>query len=667
MTQLGAYVGFPDNADSSINATTNAQLAQFQAATGQNPTLKLLYIDASQPESQWVGNNAWAVASWQADPTFSNGSTPVLGIPMAQPGDTADQDFQQIASGAWDSTFTQIFQAWANAGVKSFYIRPGWEMNGNWMNWSITQANAADFVAAFQHIATLAHNFSGASIKVMFNPNTGGTVPLANYYPGNAAVDAIGLDFYGNPIGADNAPSAASSGPGDIELNQLMAFAQAQGKPFGFSEIGAAATDTAFPTNLARDLTAQGKPISFLDIWDVPGGTGSNQSLQWSSNSAASQAWQQVIAAAEGITGGSGSPGGSSSGGSSSGGSGSGGSGSGGGTAAGTISISSPGTVAAATAGAPVHVTETITAPGLSTVYVTVMTSANVAEEGWQAVSLNAAGVGTYDATFEHSGDYLLAVNNTSNATIKGWSPQISITQPGGSSGGGTTPDTLALSISQDAWKGDAQFRVSVDGQQVGGTYTASALHASGDAGVFLLTGNWGAGQHSVQVSFINDAYGGTPATDRNLYVNAIAYDGTTYANTTAPLYSNGTRTFAVGGAVPTTPGPADTLTLRLAEDAWKGNADFVLYLDGKPITTAQPVTALHNAGQWQDVTVTGNFGAGSHTLGVRFTNDAWGGTPQTDRNLYVGGISLNGQAISNGTASIYTTSTANFTLHTTA
>ena len=74
---------------------------------------------------------------------------------------------------------------------------------------------------------------------------------------------------------------------------------------------------------------------------------------------------------------------------------------------------------------------------------------------------------------------------------------------------------------------------MSVDGKQVGGDYTASALHSSGDAGTFLLTGNWSSGVNSVQVGFINDAYGGVASEDRNLYVNSIPYNGTTYNGTT--------------------------------------------------------------------------------------------------------------------------------------
>jgi hypothetical protein len=298
-TQLGAYVGFPDSDDASIDAATNAQLVAFTRAIGRAPTLKLLYIDAAQKENKWADNNAWAAASWRANRVFARGSTPVLGIPMAQPGDPAGQDFRRIAAGAWDGMFRRVFAAWAEAGVTAFDIRPGWEMNGTWMNWSVTAANAADFVAAFRRIADLAHRFPRARIRVVFNPNTGGTVPLADYYPGNAAVDAIGLDFYGQPVGADAAPAATARGPGDIQLTQFMAFARQQGKPFGLAEIGAGAANTIFPGNLAAALAKAGEPLAFLNIWDVPGGAEASGSLQWSSNPAAAAAWRHVVEVVE--------------------------------------------------------------------------------------------------------------------------------------------------------------------------------------------------------------------------------------------------------------------------------------------------------------------------------------------------------------------------------
>jgi hypothetical protein len=233
----------------------------------------------------------------------------------------------------------------------------------------------------------------------------------------------------------------------------------------------------------------------------------------------------------------------------------------------------------------------------------------------------------------------------------------------------GTVPppsDTLTLYMSEDAWKGDAQFTVSMDGKVIG-SETTMALHSTGDSSIYVLTGNWGSGSHNVQIQFTNDAYGGTPSTDRNLYVNDIAYDGVSYANTKATMLSDGTRSFTVGGSTPTVSAPADTIVLHLAEDAWQGNALFTLSVDGKQVSTPQQVTALHNQGAWQDFTFAGNLGAGSHTIGVSFTNDAYGGTPSTDRNLYINGISVNGESYGSGVTAMMSSGTTNFTVMTTS
>ena len=226
------------------------------------------------------------------------------------------------------------------------------------------------------------------------------------------------------------------------------------------------------------------------------------------------------------------------------------------------------------------------------------------------------------------------------------------------------TAGTLTLDIAEDAYRGDAQFTVRVDGIQAGGTLTASALHARGDSNVFTLTGTWVATTtHQVQVAFLNDAYDGTASTDRNLYISSIAFNGTTEAATATTLYTNGPKTFTVGGSTASATAPADTLSLHLAEDAYDGNAQFVLLVDGKAVSTAQAVTALHSAGAWQDLTFAGNFGAGSHTIGVEFTNDAYGGTASTDRNLYVNGIDLNGQHYGSGVTALMSNGTTNFTV----
>ncbi|MBS0640236.1 MAG: hypothetical protein JSS43_10210, partial [Proteobacteria bacterium] len=253
--------------------------------------------------------------------------------------------------------------------------------------------------------------------------------------------------------------------------------------------------------------------------------------------------------------------------------------------------------------------------------------------------------------------------------TSKLWWKWDGTTWPG--AGTATSPlpaakpdDTLTIRVQETAWQGDAKFNVKMDGVQVGGTLTASALKASNDSNVFVLKGNWASGAHNVQIQFINDAYGGSATTDRNLYVNSIDYNGKTYANTAAALMGNSTKSFTVGGNTTVGAAPYDTLTLHLSQDAYSGNAQFVLTIDGKTISTPQDVTALHSAGAWQDVSFSGNFGAGTHTVGVQFTNDAYGGSGN-DRNLYVNGVDCNGTHYGSGVTSLYSNGTATFTITT--
>jgi hypothetical protein len=103
----------------------------------------------------------------------------------------------------------------------------------------------------------------------------------------------------------------------------------------------------------------------------------------------------------------------------------------------------------------------------------------------------------------------------------------------------------ITVLVSEDYYQGNAQFTVSVDGQQVGGTQTATAIHGQGQTQALVLPGPYALGAHTVSVTFINDAYGGTASTDRNLYVDGLSFDGKSYAGGT--LFSNGTLTFTIG------------------------------------------------------------------------------------------------------------------------
>jgi parallel beta-helix repeat protein len=210
----------------------------------------------------------------------------------------------------------------------------------------------------------------------------------------------------------------------------------------------------------------------------------------------------------------------------------------------------------------------------------------------------------------------------------------------------GSGSDTLVLNMSEDAFQGDAKFTVSVDGNQLAGIFTAYASHAAGASQAFTFKGDWAPITHTVAVNFLNDLYAGTAATDRNLYVNAIGYDGTN-TNQSATLLSAGPRSFSVtdGTAIPAavTGSGSDSLVLSMSEDAYKGNAQFTVSLDGKQLGGTFTATALHSSGSSQNFVFNGDFGSGQHTVAVNFLNDAWAGTATTDRNLYVNAVTYNG------------------------
>ena len=118
----------------------------------------------------------------------------------------------------------------------------------------------------------------------------------------------------------------------------------------------------------------------------------------------------------------------------------------------------------------------------------------------------------------------------------------------------GSGSDALVLRVSEDAYQGDAQFTVSVDGQQVGDVLTATALHGSGTEDLIFVGGTFGFVSHTVTVNFLNDAYDGTPATDRNLYVDSIDTSGAgTLPDGQAVLYSAGPRSFSFRFPAPNT------------------------------------------------------------------------------------------------------------------
>ncbi|MBV9813142.1 MAG: hypothetical protein JO326_10325, partial [Acetobacteraceae bacterium] len=116
------------------------------------------------------------------------------------------------------------------------------------------------------------------------------------------------------------------------------------------------------------------------------------------------------------------------------------------------------------------------------------------------------------------------------------------IPQATGSIGSGS--DDLRLSVSEDAWEGNALFDVLLDGKVVGGVQTVTALHSLGQDRTLDVFADMLPGTHTLGISFLNDAYDYSPLKDRNLYVDGASLNGRDLANSQLNVFSSNQESF---------------------------------------------------------------------------------------------------------------------------
>ena len=155
----------------------------------------------------------------------------------------------ECAAGDFNVYAEQFATNMVDAGFGYSVIRLGHEMNGTWENDSLgnTLAQWRQWAQCFIQEEKAMRAVPGEHFLFEWNVNEGyRVIPLADYYPGDAYVDIIGLSFYdqsGNPlppVGDANRWHALVSEP--MGLNQVYAFAAQHGKPFSLPEWGTVTT-----------------------------------------------------------------------------------------------------------------------------------------------------------------------------------------------------------------------------------------------------------------------------------------------------------------------------------------------------------------------------------------------------------------------------------------
>ena len=342
---MGAYLQNPGLPNTPDQASFIAHYQQFSAAMNAAPQFLDTYIDDSQLQSSWAQNAGWLSYGLQASPDAVH-MTQVVGVPLFSTnnggGTNPDPQLRAMAAGSYDQALTGIVTALTTSrvagfeGFKTVYFRLGWEMNLNGRWYAGQNARTvADWVLAFQHVATVLHQAASAHnarALIVWNPGTvvwGVQNVTQVFYPGDKYVDVIAADFYADMYPVTNGttpttwenwdtansptgqpwadtnfpdiiddpanrahywsyPSADEWSPNGDQLGfttsllSLLDFARSRSKPFAVAEAGAGGVapyadvsdDGAFPSWLGAHLAraqASGMTIAFVNLWDSNG------------------------------------------------------------------------------------------------------------------------------------------------------------------------------------------------------------------------------------------------------------------------------------------------------------------------------------------------------------------------------------------------------------
>ena len=190
-TTFGVYTaGFPGS---------DAALDQVAAAAGRRPDIVMWYVHWGDPSGGFDRTAVETVLSRGATPmiTWMTDDPTVSGYPDTA-GQTAYRD-SRITAGDHDA----YIRSWA-AGIGSVagtvMLRLDHEMNCNWFGWDagVGGQSAADFVAMWRHVHGIFSSMGVTNVRWVWSPNVApaGPAPLAALYPGDDAVDVVGLDGY---------------------------------------------------------------------------------------------------------------------------------------------------------------------------------------------------------------------------------------------------------------------------------------------------------------------------------------------------------------------------------------------------------------------------------------------------------------------------------------
>jgi len=233
-------------------AGLQSAISSFDSLTGTTVTCITSYLNGAANWTQWtnpwISTPGYGYTDWVAeDPQVRQLVLQVDLIPDSLENVSDPLSWEQsCAAGDFDNYATELGQNLVAAGLQNSVIRLGAEMNGPWEHDFVgtTTQEQNLWATCFDNEVTGLRAASGSHFLIDWNPNAcTEQIPYANYYPGNAYVDIMGLDLY--DVGCNTPTTALSFSDLASEsygLASFEAFAAAQGKSMSFPEWGLEST-----------------------------------------------------------------------------------------------------------------------------------------------------------------------------------------------------------------------------------------------------------------------------------------------------------------------------------------------------------------------------------------------------------------------------------------
>jgi hypothetical protein len=269
------------------------------------------------------------------------------------------------------------------------------------------------------------------------------------------------------------------------------------------------------------------------------------------------------------------------------------------------------------------------------------ITYLNAANSLLQVSTATIDGAAISNSTLTLSNDYASGFNFTGSAS--------SIPTVGAGS------NTLLLTVSERGASQGAQYTISVDGAQIGGTQVTTADMTMGQAQQIAVRGEFGSGAHAVSIDYLN-------ASNSMLNVTGASLDGAAVGGSAITLSNIGTAGFSFSGPGNFAPGAtvigkgSNTLEFTTSQRGEPAGAQFTVDVDGTQIGGVQTTTANALLGQTQTTDVSlGALGTGTNTFALNYINAA-------NSLLIFGGATINGVAIAGSSATLNNIQTTSFT-----